>query len=201
MEEFSRMCAAAVSDYTRLKEENTRLLAELERARESVHLPALAATAEIVPIPLRVSSTPHSYYHGDFQGTLQYHKSKAELIAINEFNDTETNGFVLEEHTLENKRRVLPHTKNPDDYKIILAMKRTTPDPMEAGAIIEWLKLALEHKETGEIALLTASNNERNITSQGNRAIKSNEPGWFVGFYRMSAPMCFWKELKNRLTV
>ena len=194
------MCAVAISDYTRIKEENTRikeentrLLAELARTHE----PPPAGE----PIPLRVSSSPHSYYHGDFQGTLQYHKSKTELIAITDFSDTETNGFVLEEHTLDNKRRVMPHTKNPDDYKIILAMKRTTPDPMEPGANIVWLKLALEHNETGEIALLTASNNERNITNQGNRAIKSNEPGWFVGFYRMSAPMCFWRELKNRLIV
>ncbi len=142
--------------------------------------------------PLRLSSIPHEYYHGNLQGTLQYNKTKEELVSIPNIQAGETLSFVLDEHSLENKKRLLPHTKSYQDYTLLLVMKREFGDEI-------WLKGALQHKETGKISLMTTTNSRENITSRGNRALKSNEDGWFVGFYRMAAPMCFWKELKNRL--
>jgi hypothetical protein len=143
-------------------------------------------------IALRESSTPHSYYFGDYQGTLQYKKSKDELISLTDFNDDVTNGYELDSHSLENKLRALPHTRKPEDFKILLVMKAVRNEEI-------WLKFALENKNTGSIALLTTTNSKENITRLGNRAIKSHDSEWYVGFYRMAAPMCFWKELKNRL--
>jgi hypothetical protein len=35
--------------------------------------------------------------------------------------------------------------------------------------------------------------------NNNNRAIKSLNEEWFIGHYRMSAPMFFWRELQNRL--
>ena len=63
-----------------------------------------------------------------------------------------------------------------------------------------WLKAALQHKETGNIALMTSTNRKENILRRENRPLESNDPYWYIGFYRMAAPMCFWKELKNRLS-
>lgn len=62
-----------------------------------------------------------------------------------------------------------------------------------------WIKDALENRATGKIALLTTTNSRQNIVSSGNRAIQSQDPDWFVGQYRMCAPLIFWKELQNRL--
>ncbi len=141
---------------------------------------------------LRLSSIAHEYYLGDLQGTLQYKKTKDEILGIKNIQDDESIGFCLEEHTLENKARLLPHTKNPEDFKILLIMKRNVGEEV-------WIKGALQHKETGLITLMTATNGKENILKNGNRALKSNDKDWFVGFYRMAAPMCFWKELQNRL--
>jgi hypothetical protein len=153
------------------------------------------------PLRLRESSSPHSYYLGDYQGTLQYNKPKEEITALTEFNDEETNGYVLETHTMENKLRAFPRPqseqrrKNPDDYKLVLVMKSVR----EEGV---WLKVAYEHKTTGHIMLMSSTNNRAYITNGSvEGGMDSHDPGWFVGAYRMAAPMCFWKELKNRLTV
>lgn len=141
---------------------------------------------------LRLSSIAHEYYLGDFQGTLQYKKTRDEILNISNIKDDESIGFILEEHTAENKARILPHTKRPEDFTIILMMKRHVGEEV-------WIKGALQHKETGLITLMTATNGKDNIIKKGNRALKSNDKDWFVGFYRMAAPMCFWKELQNRL--
>lgn len=138
------------------------------------------------------SSIPHEYYLGDLPGNIQYNKSKSEIIATHDISDDDTRGYELAEHSIENKLRTLTHTKNPDDYKVLLVMKR-----VDGEAI--WLKVAFEHKQTGDIALLTCSNGLQNFV-QG-RPMKSHCDGWYVGRYRMCAPMCFWRELKNRLTV
>ncbi len=141
---------------------------------------------------LALSSIPHEYYLGDLPGTLQYKKTVEEIININNTNDEETLGFVFEEHSSENRARVLPHTQNPDDYKLLLVMKRLVGEEI-------WIKAALQHKETGLITLMTSTNKEENILQHNNRSLQSNDKEWFVGFYRMAAPMCFWKELQNRL--
>jgi hypothetical protein len=62
-----------------------------------------------------------------------------------------------------------------------------------------WLKAALLNKTTGKVALMSSANLRENIEKRNNRAIKTVDGNWFVGHYRMSAPVVFWSELKNRL--
>ncbi len=92
---------------------------------------------------------------------------------------------------MENLQRVTPNTKNgKKDWKILLIMK----SERENGVI--WLKAALQNRKTGKIALLTSTNSKEQL----NRPIKTLDSEWFVGHYRMSAPIVFWRELVNRLT-
>jgi hypothetical protein len=139
------------------------------------------------------SSIPNEYYLGNLPGTLQYSKEINDIIAAELPNDNEERGYRLCEHSLENLQRVTPTTQRNVNWQILLMMK----SEIEDGEI--WLKAALLNKDTGKVALLTASNNSENITRRGHRAIRTLDGTWAVGHYRMSAPICFWRELKNRL--
>ena len=142
---------------------------------------------------LRLSSVPNEYYCGDLPGTLQYNKDKEELIGlVTEGIDEETRGFQLCEHSLENLRRIMPQSQAKRKWKVLLMMKR------EDGHEI-WLKAALMDMDTGKVALLTSTNAKENLERRNNRTIRTVDGTWFVGHYRMSAPMVFWRELKNRL--
>jgi hypothetical protein len=142
---------------------------------------------------IQPSSIPHEYYLGDLPGTIQYKKEKQELLMCELQRDTdEINGFAFCEHSLENLQRVLPHTQKCEDWKILLMMSKEFE-----GEI--WLKAALLNKTSGKVALLTSTNDRNNLDKRNHRAIKSNDGSWFVGHYRMSAPVIFWRELKNRL--
>lgn len=142
---------------------------------------------------LRLSSVPNEYYCGDLPGTLQYNKDKEELIGlVTEGIDEETRGFQLCEHSLENLRRITPQSQAKRKWKVLLMMKR------EDGHEI-WLKAALMDMDTGKVALLTSTNAKENLERRNNRTIRTVDGTWFVGHYRMSAPMVFWRELKNRL--
>lgn len=146
---------------------------------------------------LKLSSVPHEYYFGDMPGTLQYKKNRYELemMDLSIMDEDETAGFSLEYHTEDNYHRLLPNTTtcNEQRWKVILIMKKTN----ENGEI--WLKGALENKDTGHIALLTSTNSMDNLSSRSSRSIQSRDPNWFVGHYRMCAPMIFWRELVNRI--
>ena len=61
---------------------------------------------------------------------------------------------------------------------------------------VTWLKAALQNRNTGKIALLTSTNSKEIL----NRPIRTLDSEWFVGHYRMSAPIVFWQELVNRIT-
>lgn len=61
------------------------------------------------------------------------------------------------------------------------------------------MKGALLNQDTNEIALLTTFNSEQHIRDRNNRPVKTLDNNWFVGHYRLLAPLIFWKELKNRL--
>ena len=142
---------------------------------------------------LRLSSIPNEYYCGDLPGNLQYKKERNELInLVTEGIDEETRGFQLCEHSIENLRRIIPQSQARINWKILLMMKREVGDEI-------WLKAALLNTETGKIALLTSTNLRANLESRNNRAIRTVDGTWFVGHYRMSAPIVFWRELKNRL--
>lgn len=152
---------------------------------------------------LNISSIPNEYYLGDLPGTLQYSKDPNEIINLNieEINTDYNNhtlqldncGFMLTDHSSRNFRRIIPDTVTGREIKnnsrILLIMKREDQD----GTI--WLKAALQHKNTGLISLLTSTNNEAKLP----RSLKTEDPEWFVGHYRMCAPMAFWRELRNRL--
>jgi hypothetical protein len=141
---------------------------------------------------IKASSVPNEYYLGDLPGTIQYSKDEQELINC-ELVDNELDcGYKFCEHSLENLRRVTPLTQSKKEFKIILMMKA------EVGTEI-WIKTALLDKSTGKIALLTSTNSKQNLDRNGNRGVKTVDGSWFVGHYRMSAPVIFWKELKNRL--
>jgi hypothetical protein len=141
----------------------------------------------------KVSSIPHEYYLGDLPGNLQYAKSSEEIINSHLEDDENDRGFQLCEHSLENLNRCLPLSQQKKEWKILLMMRAER----EGGEIC--LKTALLNKQTGNIALLTSTNSENNILRRGNRSVKTVEGSWYVGHYRMSAPVCFWRELKNRL--
>lgn len=147
---------------------------------------------------LNPSSIPYEYYLGDLPGTLQYSKDPNEIIDLNieEANTDQIQdncGFILTQHSSANYRRVIPDTVTGREIKnnsrILMIMKREEQD----GTI--WLKVALQHKLTGLISLLTSTNNEAKLP----RSLKTEDPEWFVGHYRMCAPMAFWRELRNRL--
>lgn len=141
----------------------------------------------------KVSSIPHEYYLGDLPGNLQYAKSCEEIINSHLEDDENDRGFQLCEHSLENLNRCLPLSQQKKEWKILLMMRAER----EGGEIC--LKTALLNKQTGNIALLTSTNSENNILRRGNRSVKTVDGSWYVGHYRMSAPVCFWRELKNRL--
>ena len=142
---------------------------------------------------VNISSILNEYYLGDLPGTLQYSKDINEIIDTELPDDDNTCGYTFCEHSLENLQRVTPITQQNINWKIILMMKKEN----EESEI--WIKCALLNKETNKIALLTATNNKNNIEKRGNRSVKTLDTIWVVGHYRMSAPICFWKELKNRL--
>ncbi len=142
---------------------------------------------------LKLSSIPNEYYLGDLPGRLQYSKDPKEIIDCIGVDNNETRGFELCEHSLENLCRVTPFTQRKTEWEVILMMKSVRKEDEI------WLKAALRNKKTGKIALLTTTNNKRNLINLGNRAIKTVDGTWFVGHYRMSAPIVFWNELKQRL--
>jgi hypothetical protein len=141
---------------------------------------------------ISTSSINNEYYFGDLPGNLQYEKDPQELLALQLPDDTEDCGFKLCEHSAENLRRITPHTRSAVDWKILLMMSKE-----QDGEI--WLKAALLNKATCKIALLTSTNNKENLERRQNRAIKTIDGVWFVGHYRMSAPVVFWRELQNRI--
>jgi len=141
----------------------------------------------------KISSIPHEYYLGDLPGNLQYAKSAQDIINSRLEDDENDCGFQLCDHSLENLNRCLPLSQQTNEWKILIMMSAER----DGGEI--WLKTALLNKRTGNVALITSTNSKDNLLKRGNRSVKTVDGNWFVGHYRMSAPVCFWRELKNRL--
>ena len=125
------------------------------------------------------------------RGHLQYKVNKQMLKEL-PTTDSEMGKWKIEENTIDNFKKALTYTKKQAEWELILLMSATDGDEI-------WYKSALKNKKTNEIATLTSTNKESNILSRGNRAVKSHFSGWYVGHYRMTAPMCFWNELKKKL--
>lgn len=146
---------------------------------------------------LRISSIEGEYYLGDLPGRLQYSKKVEDIIGLKELpTDSNTCGYKLVTGDLnEYLPKMLPHTKKADSIKwdILVLVKREFEKQV-------WFKAAILNIETGELALMTSTNSASNILTKGNRAIQSNDKHWFVGHYRMAAPMIFWRELYHIVT-
>ena len=138
------------------------------------------------------SSIPNEYYFGDLPGTLQYNKDPEEFLSLELPENDQDCGFRMCEHSLENLNRITPYTQRKVNWKILLMMSAERD-----GEI--WLKAALQDKITGKIALLTTTNDKGNLERRGHRGVKTVDGTWFVGHYRLCAPVVFWRELKNRL--
>lgn len=153
------------------------------------------------------SSIKNEYYLGDLPGTLQYRKSKIEIInayrdfsiennieLFSELKDTCGYTDINEFDSNDLLSKVMGNTKivKDNDWEIILAMKKVSGKEI-------WIKAAILNINTQEIALMTATNDISNITSRGNRAMKSQCPGWYIGRYRLVAPIVFWKNLYERI--
>jgi hypothetical protein len=140
---------------------------------------------------LRPNSIKGEYYHGDLPGTLQYKKTRDELISISNITHLDSDcEFLQIPAKSELLDRFIPATQTGKngDWKLLVAFQKTV------GTEI-WLKGALLNQKDGCIALMTCTNDKKYIESKGNRAIKSMEDGWYVGWYRMGAPMIFWRSL------
>jgi len=149
---------------------------------------------------IKPSTIENEFYFGDLPGSLQYHIDPNSIMEISNITDigagtiSDNAGFVFESHTEATFNSVIPNTPTGKDneWNMILLVKKVVDDKI-------WLKAALRNKATGRIALMTSTNNYENLTNHRHRAIQSCNDDWFVGHYRMSAPMFFWRELVNRL--
>ena len=144
---------------------------------------------------LRESSIDNEYYFGDLPGTLQYKLEPDNIINL-EIDVSKINlDYQLDYHTFENLKRLIPNTPNgrENEWKLLLVMKKVCENN------VIWIKGALQNKNSGKIALMTSTNRIENIEINGNRSMNSMDENWFIGRYRMSAPMIFWYELQNRL--
>lgn len=148
---------------------------------------------------LRINSVKHEdgceYYLGDLPGNLQYKKTKEELTSIPNIDLKDSDcGYIQIPPSTELTSRFIPDTKTgrSGDWKLLTVFKKETESEI-------WMKAALLNKKDGCIALMTCTNNKMNIVRRGNRAIESMESGWYVGHYRMGAPMVFWRALAAEL--
>ena len=131
-------------------------------------------------------------------GLIQYRVDPDGLrqLDISEFEETAENyysGYRLVEHSPENLRRLTPDTDTG----------RALGPHWKAMIIIQnsdrHMKAALQHRETGEIALITSAHISIERPNENRAPLRSMDPDWKVSWCKMIAPLFFWKELKNRL--
>ena len=148
---------------------------------------------------LKPNSITNEYYCGDLPGSLQY-KKNAMLLSTIDLPRSPTNAYAKPcffpiAITESIKARLLPATKTAgslNDWVLLIAMERVT-------STATYIKGALQNKQTGSIALMTSCSKKEDIQNHGHRAIQSQAKDWFVGFYRMSAPIEYWSALKKVL--
>ena len=92
------------------------------------------------------------------------------------------------------KKAALPYTQDVENYDLIFAMEK------KIDATKKVLKVALYNKSRKGIALMTTYNfNDSALGTGSSRpGLVSHDPHWYVGWYRMSAPLEFWHQLKTR---
>lgn len=142
---------------------------------------------------LKISSVPSEYYLGDMPGTLQYAKDIDTIKSIStEYCISYEWKTVPNTDTI--KKAALPYTQDVDNYDLIFAMEK------KIDASKKVLKVALYNKSRKGIALMTTYNfNDSALGTGSSRpGLVSHDPHWYVGWYRMSAPLEFWHQLKTR---
>jgi hypothetical protein len=138
----------------------------------------------------------NGFYYGDLPGTLQYNKDPNEILEINMNikSNSYDDGWILTEHSKDNLARLTPDTANgKQNWRILLIIEK------EVEKDIIMLKGALQNRSTNKILFVSSANSKQYHLDNNNRCIKSLDDEWFVGHYRMVAPLLFWNELKNRL--
>ena len=173
----------------------------------SVHVPAYvlsprqsgsAPNSQCIPGQYKMKHATAYRSFGPFPGQMQYSIPRNELGYIEIPNDpnedtyTDVGGkhYTLTEHTAENKMRTFPASHDITNLKLLLCMQSKMPN----GEI--WLKSAYLNHETQTVSLMTSTNRKDKLK----RPIATHAgDGWFVGQYYMTAPLAFWRELKNRL--
>ena len=154
--------------------------------------PTAPAAIALKPNSIKHTCGGNEYYLGNLPGTLQYKKTKEELTTISNINLQDSDcGYVQVAATPELVKRFVPNTATgkKGDWELLVVFQSS---PLSGET---WMKAALRDKKTGLMALMTSTNKQENITSNGNRSLDSMEAGWHIGFYRMGAPMVFWRAL------
>lgn len=144
---------------------------------------------------LSASNTPGQYYLRNLSRTLKYSKDPRDLITADTIQHDNVNDFgykLTTDHSVENLHRVLPLSQRNVQWEVLTMMQMQNRHEI-------WLKAALLNCKTGRVALITSTNRKINLTRRKSRAVKTVDGTWFVGHYKMCAPIVFWKELQSRL--
>jgi hypothetical protein len=151
---------------------------------------------------LKSSSILNEFYLGDKPGTLQYKKNPNEiceavsLLPENQNEDEERRWETVYtcsdlENTSYDTTKLLPNTKTAKKGNWVALFVQ-----IHSALGGNWIKSALYNKENGRIALMTSCDKKDLFP----RAIHTKKANWFVGHYRMSAPLYFWRELSELLS-
>ena len=131
-------------------------------------------------------------------GLIQYRVDPDGLcqLDISDLLETTENyysGYKLVEHSPENLRRLTPDTRTGRElgphWRAMMIIQNSN----------RYMKAALQHRETGKIALITSAHNSIERPNENRAPLRSMDPDWKVSWCKMIAPLFFWKELKNRL--
>jgi len=151
---------------------------------------------------LKSSSIPNEFYLGDKPGTLQYKKLPNEICeAVSLLPDNQNEGEERRwetvytcsdlEDTSYDTTKLLPNTKTANKGNWIALFVQILS--ARGG---NWIKSALYNKHDGCIALMTSCDKKEVFV----RPIHTKNAKWFVGQYRMSAPLYFWRELSELIS-
>jgi hypothetical protein len=151
---------------------------------------------------LKSSSILNEFYLGDKPGTLQYKKNPNEiceavsLLPENYNRDEERRWETVYtcsdiQDTSYDTTKLLPNTKIAKKSNWVTLFVQ-----IHSARGGNWIKSALYNKEDGRIALMTSCDKKELFP----RAIRTKDDKWFVGHYRMSAPLYFWRELSELLS-
>lgn len=146
---------------------------------------------------LRKSSIINEFYLGDKPGTLQYKKNPNEIC--------EAVSLLPDNHDEDEERRwetVYTCSNLEDTSYDTTRLLANTPTAKKGNWVAlfvqihsafggNWIKSALYNKNDGRIALMTSCDKKELFP----RPRVTKDVNWFVGQYRMSAPLYFWRDL------